>query len=120
MAFQALLAKPRLALALAAVAALIAVVVVVSSSGGGEPPLPLPSVGAVPRASDPFAYSPARELQFIARGTAGSSHVLFAKSPGGVPATAARVAALRRSVDAACAGSTVDPNVLEGLVLVES
>jgi hypothetical protein len=45
---------------------------------------------------------------------------LFAKSPGGVLATAARVAAFRGQIDAATKGSAVDPNTLEGIVFLES
>jgi hypothetical protein len=118
MAFNALLAKRRLAVGVAAVAILIAVVVA-SSGGGSTPRLPAPAAGQIQRAGDPFAYSAAREPEFVARATAGSSHVLFVKSPGGVMASAARVAALRRLV-AAAAGSSVDPNILEALVFVES
>jgi hypothetical protein len=46
--------------------------------------------------------------------------VLFVKSPGGVLATAARVAALRPQIDAAVVGSAIDPSMLEALVFVES
>jgi hypothetical protein len=46
--------------------------------------------------------------------------VLFTKSPGGVVATAARVAAFRPMIDAAAAGTGLDPNVLEGIVFLES
>jgi hypothetical protein len=63
---------------------------------------------------------PGRDSAFVARATAGSSHVLYTKSPGGVLATAARVAAFRPLIDAAVQGSGVDPNVLEGIVFVES
>ncbi|MGH2890988.1 MAG: hypothetical protein ACRDNJ_15320, partial [Solirubrobacteraceae bacterium] len=69
---------------------------------------------------DPFAYSSAREADFVARATAGNAHVLFAKSPGGAIATAARVAAWRPEIDRAVAGSGIPASVLEGLVFVES
>ncbi|HEY3727464.1 MAG TPA: transglycosylase SLT domain-containing protein [Solirubrobacteraceae bacterium] len=46
--------------------------------------------------------------------------MLFAKSPGGVVATAARVAAYRPLIDRAVAGTSIDPNLLEALVFVES
>ena len=46
--------------------------------------------------------------------------MLFTKSPGGVIATAARVAVFRPLIDAAARGSGVDPNLLEGIVFVES
>src|SRR6188472_1526542 len=85
---------PRLVLALAAAVLVVAVIVAVLSGGGssGRPRVPLPGIGRPARAGDPFAYIPAREADFVARATAGSAHVLFTKSPGGVVATAGRVA----------------------------
>ena len=47
--------------------------------------------------------------EFEARATAGSAYVLFTKSPGGVIATAARVAAFRPMIDAAANGTGVAP-----------
>ena len=104
---------------LAVLALLIAVVV--SGLGGGQvphPPRPRPAAGA--GRGDLFAYDPARASDYVARATAGNAHVLFAKSPGGAMATAARVAAYRPLIDRATAGTGIDPNLLEGLVFVES
>jgi Transglycosylase SLT domain len=99
----------------------LVVAVLVSGLGGGALPRP-PRAGEAPAAAggDPFAYAAGRETGFIARGTAGNAHVLFVKSPGGALATAARVAAYRPQIDRATAGTGVDPNLLEGLVFVES
>jgi hypothetical protein len=80
----------------------------------------LPGIGRPARPGDPFAYTPAREAQFVARATAGSASPLFVKSPGGVLATAARVESFRGLIDRAAAGSGIDPNLLEGLVFLES
>jgi hypothetical protein len=88
--------------------------------GGGLPRLPRPGPGPSVQAGNPFGYSTSQAAQFVARATAGSAHVLFTKSPGGVIATAARVAAYRRLIDQATAGTGIDPNLLEGLVFVES
>lgn len=107
-------------LAAAATALVIAVVVALASSGGGRPSLPLPGIGRAARAGDPFAYVPPRQVDFVQRATAGNAQVLYAKSPGGALATAARVAAFRVAIDAATAGTGIDPNVLEGIVFVES
>jgi soluble lytic murein transglycosylase-like protein len=98
------------------------VVIVVASSSGTPPPppLPLPGIGRPAKPGDPFAYVPAHEADFLARATAGSANVLYAKSPGGIPATAARVASFRPLIDAAAAGTGIDPNLLEALVFVES
>ena len=88
--------RRRLALAGGALARclIVALIVVLRSSGGkpAPPPLPLPGIGQPAKPGDPFAYVPGRESEFVARAIAGSDHVLFAKSPGGALATAARVA----------------------------
>lgn len=88
--------------------------------GGGQP---LPQAGAAPRPSgDPFAFDPAREDDYAARAAAGSAHVLYSRSPGGVLATAERVARLRPLIDKAAqqdAGG-VDPATLEAIVFLES
>ena len=111
----------RRRLALAGAGVVLAIVVIVAlTSGGSRPRLPLPGVGRPPKAGDPFAYVSARQGDFVARAVAGSAHVLFTKSPGGVLATAARVAALRPLIKAATAGTGVDPNMVEALVFVES
>jgi hypothetical protein len=113
--------SPRGALAVSAAVLVVAVIVAVANGGGsGAPRVPLPGIGRPARAGDPFAYVPARQSRFVGRATAGSAHVLFTKSPGGVIATAARVSAFRPLINAAAAGSGVDPNVLEGIVFVES
>lgn len=69
---------------------------------------------------EPFAYSEGREEELVRRGRDGLSHVLYAKSPGGVEATAARVERLRGRVEAAAAGQDVDADTLEALVFLES
>ncbi|HUO74821.1 MAG TPA: transglycosylase SLT domain-containing protein [Solirubrobacteraceae bacterium] len=113
------LRTPRLVLLLAA--AVLAIAVIVAQTQRGDVVrVPLPGIGRPARAGDPFGYIPSRESAFVARATAGSAQVLFTKSPGGVMATAARVAAYRPLIDAATRGSGIDPNVLEGIVFVES
>ncbi len=106
---------------LAVCAALLAIAAIVAATRGSSPErLPLPGIGRPARAGDPFAYSSSRETSFLARGVAGSGHVLFSKSPGGVMATAARVARWRGLIDRATAGTGIDPNTVEGMVFVES
>jgi hypothetical protein len=101
---------------------LILVVAVIGSSLGGsslpQPPRPVAASGAGP--GQLFGYSTAGAADFTARATAGNAHVLFVKSPGGALATAARVAAFRPLIDRVTAGTGIDPNLLEGLVFVES
>jgi hypothetical protein len=105
---------------LGAAAVIVLVIVLVNRGASGPPRLPLPGIGQPARPGDPFAYIPSRQSDFVARATAGSAHVLFTKSPDGVLATAARVAALRPLIDRVAAGTPIDPNLLEALVFVES
>jgi hypothetical protein len=111
----------RRRLALGGSLGLLALIVVVLISGGGGLPLP-PRARPAPVAApgDVFGYSSSREADFAARATAGEAHVLFTQSPGGALATAARVAAYRGLINRVTAGTGVDPNLLEGLVFVES
>ena len=69
---------------------------------------------------DPFAYDPDDEDALVRRAAQGTAHVLYARSPGGATATAERVARWRPQVEAAAADARVDPDVLEGLVFLES
>jgi soluble lytic murein transglycosylase-like protein len=109
---------------LAAVLVASAVLAAVLLRGDG----PAPGVPLVPAAPDseavavpdPFAYEPAREVDFVRRAAAGTSHVLYARSPGGATATAARVARWRPLVERAAASAHVDPDLLEALVFLES
>jgi hypothetical protein len=109
----------RAVLGVAAAVAVI-VILVVALTGGSQPPLPLPGIGRPARAGDPFAYIPGRQADFARRAVAGSEQVLFAKSPGGVLATAARVARYRNLMNSVASGTGLDPNVLEGIVFLES
>ena len=96
------------------------VVLVVTLSGGGVPRPPAPGVATEAHSSDPFSYATSHAADFSARATAGNAHVLFSQSPGGALATARRVAAYRPAIDRAVRGTGIDPNLLEGLVFVES
>ncbi len=113
-------ANPRIWLALGLGAVVVVVAVVALSRGGGHPGLPLPGLGRPARSGDPFGYVSSREGDFVSRAVAGSGNVIFAKSPGGVLATAARVAAYRGLINRAVAGTGIDPNVVEGIVFLES
>jgi hypothetical protein len=102
--------------------AILAVVVLVALLSGGDtvPGPPLPGLGRPARSGDPFAYAPSRQAAFVSRAGSGNAQVLFTKSPGGAIATAARVAAYRGMIDTVTRGTSIDPNLLEGLVFVES
>jgi Family of unknown function (DUF5715)/Transglycosylase SLT domain len=73
-----------------------------------------------PGEPDPFAYEEGREAEFVARATAGHSHVLYEKSPGGVFATARRVERWRDQIEEQATITAVDPDVLEAMVFLES
>jgi hypothetical protein len=71
-------------------------------------------------ASDPLAFDPRREDDFTQAAAFGLSHVLYAKSPGGVVASARRTARFRVLIESTVRGSGVDPDLLEAIVLLES
>jgi len=107
----------RRALALLAVAVLAVVAVVVLFPGETSRPRLVPGTGAD---NDPLAYTPAREAEFAAAAARGHAHVLYAKSPGGARASAARTARYRALVEAAAEAGGVEPDMLEAIVLLES
>jgi hypothetical protein len=110
---------PRTRIALAGSVLILVSAIVVAAGRGGASPLRLPS-GRFTWSATPLGYESGHDAQFIARAVSGSAYVLFQKSPGGVIATAARVARWRSDIDAAAAGSGIDSNLLEGLVFLES
>jgi uncharacterized protein DUF5715 len=69
---------------------------------------------------DPFAWDPRRAAEFERRAAAGNSHLLYALSPGGAVASAARTARWRPLVERAADAAGVDPDTLEALVFLES
>jgi soluble lytic murein transglycosylase-like protein len=71
-------------------------------------------------ASDPLDWSPPRREQFEGRAAIGTSHVLYAKSPGGVTASARRTARWRPEVEAAARRHGVHPDTLEAVIFLES
>lgn len=84
---------------------------------GGTRPSPLvPAAGA----DDPFAYDADERAAFERRAAAGLSHVLYAKSPGGAVASAARVARYRSLIEDVAADADLDADTIEGIVLLES
>jgi hypothetical protein len=101
------------------VAALIAIALVAILSGGGSKKL-VPGGGSAKDTYDPLAYDSSKQARFESDAAAGLSHVLYAKSPGGVVATARRVAAFRPLVQRAATRARMDPNVLEAIVFLES
>ena len=91
------------------------VVVALAGCGGGTKSNP--DAGTI---ADPLAYDGTRQAEFEARATAGLTPVLVEKSPGGVLATARRVAQFRPLIERAAANGPVDADTLEALVFLES
>ena len=93
---------------------------------GDRTPGGIPTVAPAPGGKDeqglpdPFAWDPEREDEFVERAAKGTSHLLYTLSPGGVVASAERVARWRPEIEAAAKEAGVDPDTLEGLVFLES
>jgi hypothetical protein len=72
-------------------------------------------------AQDPLAYKDKKDdTRLETRAAAGLSHVLYAKSPGGATATAARTARFRPLIEATAGRHEIDPDTLEAIVFLES
>ena len=98
-------------------------VVIVVLGRSGEPPGPrvlAPGRGTTDTTRDPFAYDAGRRAEFEARAAAGLSHVLYAKSPGGVLVTAQRVQRWRPTIEEVARRARQDPDTLEAIVFLES
>jgi hypothetical protein len=111
----------RLAL-LAAVVVAAGVIVVLLGHGGeqGGPRRLAPGAGTTGTTRDPFGYDSDHADAYAAAAAAGLAHVLYEKSPGGVLATAARVARLRPMVEDVARRAHQDPDTLEAIVFLES
>jgi soluble lytic murein transglycosylase-like protein len=109
-----------LAVAAIAVAAALALAVASVQRLAGDEPAPLLVPRDGPIAPDPLAYDARREQDLEQAAAEGLSHVVYTRSPGGVIASAARTARFRPLVESATAGTEVDADMLEALVLLES
>jgi hypothetical protein len=95
----------------------VGVAIGVVLAGGDDPPPLAPARGPE---GDPLAWRAGQDATFEQRAASGESHVLYAKSPGGVIATASRVERWRPLVEAAAGRHGVPPDDLEALVFLES
>jgi hypothetical protein len=98
----------------AALFLLSGVVALGAGCGGGHDQ---PPAGAVP---NPLRYQSGARGDYERRAAAGLAHVLYAKSPGGVLATAARTAGWRGAVERAARDGGVEPDLVEAIVFLES
>jgi hypothetical protein len=105
-----------------AAALAILMVILVMTDLQSPPSIVRPPAGAVlsPPPTQLPGYRRGADAALSQRAAAGSAQALFVKSPGGVPATAARVARFRPLIDAAVRGTDIPPALLEGLVFLES
>ena len=69
---------------------------------------------------EPFAFEDGDPDDLLERGRDGYAHPLYAFSPGGAAASAARVARYRSRIEAAADRHDVEPDTLEALVMLES
>jgi hypothetical protein len=117
LAALALLAGLALALALAAAGGLLEG----RPEGISVPPGPA-GTGSIADVAEfePFAFEDGDPDDLLERGRDGYAHPLYAFSPGGAGASAARVARYRSRVEAAAERHDVEPDTLEALVMLES
>lgn len=115
----------RLRLALvAAVLVVGAALLFVYDPGGSDENVPViptpPGAERGEAVADPFAWTAERSDDLTRRAALGTSRVLYSRSPGGAAETAKRVARFRAAVEAAAKQAGVNPDLLEGLVFLES
>ena len=107
---------------------LAAIAIALALRSGSDPievpqatvPAPPAVRGDAEPVDDPFVYDPGRREEFERRAAAGTSHPIYAFSPGGAQASAARTARWRGQVERAADAAGVSADRLEGLVLLES
>jgi hypothetical protein len=116
--------RARLAVAALVVVVLAGAGIVLSRRGDRAADVPLVPTPAgathgkpVP---DPLAWTPARSEDFARRAAAGTSHLLYERSPGGVALSAERTMRYRALVERAAGQAGVDADRLEALVFLES
>jgi soluble lytic murein transglycosylase-like protein len=98
-----------------------ALVVVLDRRGDGRDDSAVgPGVVGGVAAARALAYDPDRRAHYEAQAALGLSHVLYAKSPGGVLASAQRTARWRPLIDRVAARHGLPPAQLEAIVFLES
>ncbi|HEX6697522.1 MAG TPA: transglycosylase SLT domain-containing protein [Solirubrobacteraceae bacterium] len=99
-----------------------ALIVALDRHGGPQRPQNAlgPSVIGGVAAAQPFNYVPEQRAAYERDAAMGLSHVLFAKSPGGVVASARRTAHWRPIVDRVARAHRLDADTLEAIIMLES
>jgi hypothetical protein len=116
-----------LTLGLVAVAGAIAALVLALGIGGAQPlDVSLEAIARDarqapdPGSGDPLTFTEGSSSRLAQRASLGTSHVVYAKSPDGVEASAERTAEWRAEVERAAGAHGVSPDVLEAMVFLES
>jgi len=110
----------------AAAAVLAALFILVAGDGRGPVDVEVDDIADRAASSsaaggdDPLAFDPDDAADLARRAILGTSHPIYANSPGGVVATAARTAQWRPEIEAAAKVHGIDPKVLEAIVFLES
>jgi soluble lytic murein transglycosylase-like protein len=117
--------RPRTVLLAGAAIVVVAVVAVLLSrafgGGGGRPAAAYRPAAPLDYAShDPLAYQPGDDARLADAAAAGEAPILYSLSPGGVPATARRVAQYRSLIEQQVRGTDLDADLVEGIVFLES
>src|SRR5437867_8617825 len=87
----------------------------------GVPVVPTPPGATHGKAvPDPLAWTPQRSDDFARRAAAGTSHLLYERSPGGVALSAERTMRYRPLIERAAKQAGVSADRLEALVFLES
>jgi hypothetical protein len=102
-----------------AVLGVVAAATLILAHGSAQmpPPLALPAEIGGP---DPLSFDAKLTSAYERAAALGLSHVVFAKSPGGVIATARRTASYHSLIEHAVEGSAIDPGLVEAIVFLES
>jgi hypothetical protein len=101
------------------VAVVLAAGLVALVTGGSSRHL-VPGGGNSDSSFDPLAFYSSQAGALQAAAAAGYSHVIYAKSPGGIVASVRRTEHYRAQIDAAAKKGPVDATTLEAIVLLES
>ncbi len=122
MATRSVYARRRLvALSLVVIVAGSLVIALALRGGDRGPrgPLPPKATRVLPPV-DPLRYDPARRADYERHAALGLSHVIYAKTPGGVMAGAQRTERFRGVIARVAAAHHLDPDILSAIVMLES
>jgi hypothetical protein len=112
-----LLWRRLIAIALVALSAAVVAVALAQVLGDDGPDR---APGLAPAGPDPLEWDEDRSAEYAKAAVRGFAHPLYVHSPGGVVATAERVARYRPVVDGVAREAKLDADTLEGMVFLES